>query len=139
MAIDKLSLNLKNRIRDLEKLNQAIEGLCPKLGISKKCQCETHLVLEELFTNIIHHAYPDGGEHSVRVTITVDEKVLTLKIEDDGVPFNPLKVEEPDVQSSIEGREIGGLGLFLARHFSKEIKYRRQDRKNVLTLKKYLN
>jgi anti-sigma regulatory factor (Ser/Thr protein kinase) len=139
MAIDKLSLTLKNRLRDLDKLNQAIAHLCPKIGISKKCQCETSLVLEELFTNIIHHGYPDGGDHSVRITISVDEQELTLKIEDDGVPFNPLAVAGPDCTSPIEDREIGGLGVLLARHFSKEIQYRRQGKKNVLTLKKCLN
>jgi serine/threonine-protein kinase RsbW len=139
MAIGKLSLKLKNKIRDLEKIHRGIEHLCHQLGISKKCQCETGLVLEELFTNIIHHGYPDGGEHSVRITISVAEDKLTLKIEDDGVPFNPLKVDTPDLQTSIEDRNVGGLGVLLARHFSQEIRYRRQGRKNVLTLKKCLN
>ncbi|MEQ9575215.1 MAG: ATP-binding protein, partial [Rhodospirillales bacterium] len=53
-------------------------------------------------------------------------------------PFNPLEMPDPDVEAALEDREIGGLGIFLARQMMDVIRYRRADGFNCLTLVKLL-
>ncbi len=136
MATLKFTLKLKNRMEDLEKLNRALEILSVRQGMSKKCTCETNLVLEELFTNILRHGCCEQNNHQINITISVTSDMLTVQIEDDGVPFNPITAQAPNLKIPIEKREVGGLGIFLAKHYTEEIQYKRRGKKNILILKK---
>jgi two-component sensor histidine kinase len=46
------------------------------------------LILNELITNAIEHAYPDGGSGCVSVTAEVHDGVVTLRVADDGRGFD---------------------------------------------------
>ena len=60
-----------------------------------------------------------------------------MLIADDGRPFDPLtEAPEPDLESAIEDRPIGGLGVHLVRTMMDEVRYRREEGKNRLTLVK---
>jgi len=48
--------------------------------------------------------------------------------------FDPLSVPEPDLDSDLENRRIGGLGIFLIRQLMDEVSYRYKDWKNILVL-----
>ena len=138
MTLLKISLKLRNQTEDLQKLSQAIDLLSGRLGMTKKCTCETNLVLEELFTNIVQHGCCDGKKHTIDVTLSLKKNILTMRIEDDGVPFNPIQKSEPDRESSLEDRSIGGLGIFLAKQYADDIHYEYDGNKNILTLNKKL-
>lgn len=138
MTLLELSLKLKNQPQDLKKLSHAIDLLSNQFGMTKKCTCETNLVLEELFTNIIQHGCCDDTKHKINVKISLQNNTLTMRIEDDGIPFNPVEIDEPDRRSPLEDRDIGGLGVFLAKQFTKDIRYERDGKKNILILKKEL-
>ena len=59
---------------------------------------------------------------------------LLIEIADDGIPFNILTRDEPDLDSGIEERSVGGLGIFFVRRLVQEIRYRREGGRNILTL-----
>jgi anti-sigma regulatory factor (Ser/Thr protein kinase) len=113
--------------------------LAKKIGLSKKLIFEINLALDELFTNIISYGFKDEEEHIIKVTIKPQNEELCLCIEDDGVPFNPIDFETPDVACSVENCKIGGLGIHIMRKLMDEICYQRCDDKNILTLKKTLS
>jgi anti-sigma regulatory factor (Ser/Thr protein kinase) len=139
MSEKHLTFKLKNRLADLEKINGAIEKLHRELGFSKRCKCETNLVLEELFTNIINHGHRDSGDHEVLVRFRIEPDELRIEIEDDGVPFDPLTAEPPCLDADIEKRDVGGLGVFLARKFADKVSYERVGEKNIVTIIKRLH
>ena len=58
--------------------------------------------------------------------------ILTFK--DDGVPFNPLRVQEPNVTVGLEEREAGGLGLLMVKKMASDLSYANEDGYNVLTV-----
>ena len=64
---------------------------------------------------------------------------ITATITDDGIPFNPLHAESPDLSEALDDREIGGLGIHLARKVVEEIDYAWEDGKNVVTLRSQLD
>jgi serine/threonine-protein kinase RsbW len=136
MAKNKVSFKLKSNLSELDALCQKLEKFGQSMGLSQKCIFEANLALDELFTNIISYGFDDKNEHSIRITISLQNDKLVFNIEDDGIPFNPTEVESPDLECSIEECRIGGLGIHLAKNLMDEVCYQRCNDKNVLTLRK---
>jgi len=136
MTENKIYLKLRNSMSELDKLDKSLKEFGDQLGLPKRSTCEIHLVLEELFTNIISYGYRDNDKHWVKITISLEKGKLVIQIEDDGIPFNPVDYKMPDLEKSLEGREIGGLGVYLIKQFANDILYKRSGNKNLVTIKK---
>jgi anti-sigma regulatory factor (Ser/Thr protein kinase) len=136
MAKNKVSFKLKSNLSELDVLYQNLEKFGKSIGLSKKSIFEANLALDELFTNIISYGFDDKNEHTIKITISLQNGDLIFNIEDDGIPFNPTKVETPDLECTIEECKIGGLGIHLAKNLMDEVCYQRCNDKNILTLKK---
>ena len=92
---------------------------------------------EEIFINIASYAYvPDKGNVTVRVEVQDEPLMITIQFVDHGIPYDPLAKEDPDVTMSAEERQIGGLGIYMAKQSMDDISYRYEDGKNILTMKK---
>jgi serine/threonine-protein kinase RsbW len=139
MAKKEYSFELKSSLSELDNLCLNLEDLGEKIGLSKKLIFEINLALDELFTNIISYGFSDEDEHIIKVTVTPQKEEICLCIEDDGVPFNPIEFETPDVACSVENCKVGGLGIHIMRKLMDDICYQRCGDKNVLTLKKNLS
>ena len=63
-----------------------------------------------------------------------DDTRLILEIVDNGIPFDPLSLSEPDLTANVSDRKIGGLGVIFIREMTDEVRYRRDGDANVLTL-----
>jgi anti-sigma regulatory factor (Ser/Thr protein kinase) len=136
METKMLSFNLKSDQSELDILRQKLEKFGKLLRLSKKCIFEINLVLDELFSNIISYGFRDDLEHLVKIQIMRENGTLTLCVEDDGIPFNPLKTKELELPCDIEGYNIGGLGLHLVKKLMDKVCYERCEGKNRLTLEK---
>ena len=136
MAKRKVSFKLKSNLSELDALCQNLEKFGQSMGLSKKCVFEANLALDELFTNIISYGFDDKNEHTISITIALQNDELVVNIEDDGIPFNPTNAETPDLECSIEECRIGGLGIHLAKNLMDEVCYQRCNDKNILTLRK---
>lgn len=101
----------------------------------KKISCLL-LVADEVVANISLYAYekPPG---ELLLQIESDQRQFKLNFLDDGVLFDPLSVEKPDIQAHIRDREPGGLGIHVIRNFVDEMHYSRADNKNRLSLIMY--
>ena len=139
MKADSLTLKFCNKMSELEELGRKVVDYCHCLGLPKKVVFQIKLSMEEIFVNIISYGFSDNNEHFIQVEVIHDNGTLTMKFVDDGVPFNPLlEAEEPDLNSPLEDRKAGGLGLHLTKCLMNEIKYDRRENKNVLIMKKVL-
>lgn len=100
---------------------------------SKRLADSLRLVLEELIINVVTHGQQpdDKGWFSVRLTLADDRIILV--IEDEGIPFDVTEAPSPDLDSSLDERHIGGLGLFLARSLSDELRHDREHGMNRTT------
>lgn len=132
------SFELKSSLSELDKLCRHLETFGKKIGLSKKYIFEINLALDEVFTNIISYGFDDDGDHTIKMTITPVKKEISMCIEDDGIPFNPIEFESPDVPGVVEKCKIGGLGIHIIRKLMDDICYQRCGDKNVLKLKKKL-
>ena len=97
-----------------------------------------NLAIEEAVVNVMNYAYPAGTRGEVRIEAKSHESYVEFIISDDGTPFNPTEVKEADTTLSAEERNIGGLGIFLVKHYMDKVKYKYVNGQNVLTLRKNL-
>lgn len=133
---NRLELRLLNSIAELQVLNTRLEQLGQNWNLSPDLISNLNLVLEEIFTNIIYYGYDDSAVHPVELNITLKGEVIKIEIIDDAKPFNPLERLNPDLDQSLESRQVGGLGIFLVKQIMDEADYLRQNGKNILTLQK---
>jgi serine/threonine-protein kinase RsbW len=107
----------------------ALEASLPEARLG-----ELDLMLEEAFMNVCSHAYPDGMPASVTVTYSVlAPGELSVEVADQGIEFNPLMAEPPDLTLNLERRPLGGLGIFLVKTLASSLTYRRDSGWNRLT------
>ena len=133
------AFKLKNDLAELDRLCQNCESIGESIGMSKKMIFEMNLALDEMFTNIISYGYKDDKEHIIKVNINAENNELLMRIEDDGIPFNPVMAEEPDLECRIEDCRIGGLGIHLIKKLMDEVRYERVNDVNILYLKKKIS
>lgn len=106
---------------------------------SIKIQAQIDIAIDELFGNIAHYAYDsDVGSATVRVELVKEPLTVVITFIDHGVPYNPLKQDEPDTTLLAEERKIGGLGIYMVKKSMDNIYYEYKDGQNILTIKKKL-
>ena len=104
-----------------------------------KAQMQIDIAIDELFSNIARYAYnPDVGPATVRVEVQENPMAVVITFIDKGVPYDPLKKEDPDVTLSAEERDIGGLGIYMVKKSMDEVLYEYRDGQNILKIKKKL-
>ena len=104
-----------------------------------KTQTALCIAIEEVFVNVAHYAYGDGeGSVTLGIGFDKDNRALTFRMTDSGVPFDPLKKPDPDITLSAEEREIGGLGIFITKKTMDSLSYAYENGENILTMIKNL-
>ena len=97
------------------------------------------IAAEEVYVNIAHYAYGGkSGAARVKIDVTPDPKRCRLVFCDKGIPYDPLKKEDPDITLSADERQIGGLGIFFVKEIMDKVEYEYKDGCNILTLEKNL-
>ena len=129
---------MRNDIQQIPTLSEWIEGL----GVPAALNMPINLALEEAVSNVMLYAYPDKQNEQVFVEFVRgrDEQGenIIFTISDSGIPFDPTQQAEADITLSAEERAIGGLGIHLVRQLMDEVRYKREDNKNILTLIKHI-
>lgn len=116
---------------ELTKIIDLVVERAEEAGIHPKRIMHIQLGVEEAVVNIMNYAYEvPPGEILVRTWSEGDN--LTVEFVDNGVPFDPLSLEEPDLKADIAERNVGGLGVFLIRRVMDEVYYRRENNRNIL-------
>ena len=131
-----IALNVENRIENLSGIATQAAAFLESQDCDAKTVFAVQVALEELFTNIVRHAYDDpGSTHLIDIRLESGAGLLTLELEDDGRPFDPLSAPDPDISLPISQRPVGGLGLFITRRFASSMSYQRTCGKNRVTLR----
>ena len=118
------SVDIINAILHHKELASVDEVLYRKLNV----------VVDELVTNIVNYAYPNGENDYLDVEIMHGEKFVTIRFHDGGIPFNPLEKAPSDITLPMDQRPIGGLGILLVVQKVDAIAYEYINGENVLTI-----
>jgi sigma-B regulation protein RsbU (phosphoserine phosphatase) len=137
-AIQRLSpttIRLKALKEEYPRMTTFVKTLAEDVRLNNDEAVHLRLMIEEAIGNIIDYS----GATEIIMTATVDDNHLNMTITDDGQPFDPTTVSDPDVNVPGDERLAGGLGIMLIRKMSDHMTYRREGQHNVFTIKKNLN
>ncbi len=146
-------------VKSIREFSVFVEDVLAEKGVSLKTILKIQMAVDELLSNICY--YSGAGEMTLAVRVEESEEVVegstdkgaeeltyksgdcsgsrrvTLIIEDDGIPYNPLERPDPDVEELLEKRTQGGLGIYLVKKRMDQMEYEYKDDMNRLTLRKW--
>ena len=132
-------LNIEASVDNLGKVIGFIEEKLETTECKPKTQMQIETAVEELFVNIARYAYaPNTGNATVRVEVLPEPLSVVITFIDNGVPYDPLAKEDPDITLPAEERGIGGLGIYMVKKLTDNITYEYKDGKNILSIVKNL-
>ena len=127
------------KISDITAVTDFIERELEKLDCPMKTVMQIDVAADEIFSNIVRYGYPDGdGNINVKFIYHESARAVYIRFEDEGVPYNPLIKDDPDISLSADERSIGGLGVFVVKKTMDDVKYKYENGKNILTIKKII-
>ncbi|MBR1410583.1 MAG: ATP-binding protein [Prevotella sp.] len=129
-------IKIKNQIGELEKVNAFIEQIGEELNLDMELQMNLNLVMEEMVSNVIFYAYPEGKTADIELSAESKGHELTFVLSDKGREFDPTLKEDADTNIDPMDREIGGMGIYIVKNIMNEVTYQRLEGKNLLTMKK---
>lgn len=120
---------------NLSEVRDFIADICLRAGFSKRETNNTKLATDEACTNIIKHAYLDGGGE-IRIEVNAGPGRVEINIYDSGTPFEWSQVQEPDLQRYVDIGKKGGLGIYLMNRLMDEVEYQSSTDGNRLSMLK---
>ena len=133
--MSRLSLTLRNHASEVSRLVDRLEAFGAEAGLPPDVTFRLTLALDEIVCNVIRHGFDDDAEHLFDVTLDVSGGMVTATVSDDGTPFDPRDAPPPNLDAPIEERQPGGLGMHLVRETMDAVEYRRENGRNVLTVR----
>jgi anti-sigma regulatory factor (Ser/Thr protein kinase) len=129
-------LAIRNEMSELAVLRAALDRIGAEFSIPARPLLQLQVVLDEMVSNVIKYAWPEGGVHEARVRITVRVDDIEVEIVDDGRMFDPLRAPAPERLPAGRRPKPGGVGIHMVRHLVDGYDYARIDGRNHLTLTK---
>jgi anti-sigma regulatory factor (Ser/Thr protein kinase) len=108
-------------LSDLPRVVEFVVNWLESQGLGKySFPLET--AVDEASTNVIKYAYHgEGGFFRISCELQGHEIVVTIS--DRGKQFDPNSVPLPDVDTDLENRRVGGLGIYMMKKMMDEVKY----------------
>lgn len=129
------TLTVVSELAELDKIRAFLKENLSTLSISENDYYAIELSMLEICVNIIRYAYPEN-RGKIHLKTWKDNHRFYLEISDDGIPFDPSTVSEPDLEKMIANGHKGGFGIFLARKLMNGFDYKRENNRNILTISK---
>jgi serine/threonine-protein kinase RsbW len=121
-----LSGVLPNRLGAFQSHALEVERFLEQHGVAQRAAYHVQLAFEELVTNVIKYAFDDDRDHAISYALRVADDRVSLSLEDDGRPFDPVSSPLPPLAANLEEAEVGGLGLRVLRKAATSFRYRRE-------------
>lgn len=110
-------VTLPGTLDSLKLIAEYVMAAAKEAGLDKKASYNLRLAIDEIATNIILYGYQEPKvEGFVELRADMDEKSLTIALEDSAAAFDPfskLAQEEATIDLPISQKPMGGLGVYL--------------------------
>ena len=138
-----LDMTVPAELESIPLVSERFEVFAQEHELDDTVRRQVLLVLDDMLNNVASYAYQDvpasdDEPHDISIKAELSPARLVLTISDAGVPFNPFGLNAPDVQASLEERDIGGLGIHLVKTVMDDVDYSRRAGRNVVALTKRL-
>ncbi|MDH3599679.1 MAG: ATP-binding protein [Candidatus Tectomicrobia bacterium] len=128
------AITLPARLDSLAPCTAFVAACATAEGVPPQRVSAIELAVEEALVNICRYAYRrETGEVEVHCTRNETQHLL-IDLIDTGEPFNILTLPIPDLTTSLDDRQVGGLGVLLIQALVDHVTYRHADGRNILQL-----
>lgn len=114
-------LVLSSDLKNIKLIDQFIFDLKRNYCIDSDKFVDIRLSILEAVNNAIIHGNQMDSSKNIVITEEMVENMLLVHIEDQGMGFDPSKVEDPTRKEDLS--QPGGRGIHLMRHLSDQIDY----------------
>lgn len=126
----------------IERVPQAcgwVVEIAEHVGLDFRDINHCELAVDEAITNIIEHGYGHkGSDKVIDIIIREDGERFIITILDEGPPFDPLNMQEPDPLAILDERASngGGWGVFFIKKVMDDVGYSYASNRNRLEMVK---
>jgi serine/threonine-protein kinase RsbW len=114
-------LAIGSRFENIELVQVVLKDCLQREGMDKDALEWVDLAVREALANAIKHGNEQNPTKQVHVDLRVDAGELVIRIEDEGVGFDPSQLEDPLAPQNI--LRPNGRGIFYMKSFMDQIEY----------------
>ncbi len=139
--INKKTVKVEAKIDNIHILQEMTEEFLDEIGCPPKAAMSFQVAIDEIASNVVFYAYGEDNTGELEFIIEYDDNKSSVAITfiDEGMEYDPLKKEDPDITLSVDERAIGGLGIFMVKKMMDNMTYLRESGKNILTIEKKIS
>lgn len=121
----------------IEQIALDAEAFCAKAGADRESAFALNLCLEEVFANCAAYGCGLDPKREIEISLSARNGEIFAEVSDSARAFDPLtQAPSPDLSADADSRSVGGLGVFLVKKYMDEVSYRRENGRNVLSMRR---
>lgn len=125
------------QLDSLNEISEFVVQAAKDAGLDENASYAVDLAVSEACANIIEHSYGNDLQGNIVCTCTITAETLKIVLEDNGRPFNPRGIPEPNLSAKLKDVRPRGAGLYLIRKMMDTVKFEpSKHRGNRLTMTK---
>ena len=113
------SITIRNRLDDLRRVSAMCDRFARRTGLDETTRIDLQVVLDEIVSNAIRHAFRDDRPHRIAVALAGDPTEVAMRIEYAGVEFDPTRPRAAPPDPLVPG----GRGLPLVLGLLDDVRY----------------
>ena len=139
MPVDyRFHLAVGSRFENIELVQVVLRDCLQRIGMDEDAQHWVDVAVREALANAIKHGNLQDPAKQVHVDLAVEGSDLVIRVEDEGVGFDPSRLGDPLAPENL--LRPNGRGIFYMRSFMDAVDYQpRPGGGTVVTLRKRLS
>ena len=119
------TLEIESDTKYLSKVERLSDEVAKYVHMDESDGDDLGIVTTELVNNAIHHGNKNNPEKKVKVSFSVNQDRLELRIKDEGNGFSPDKLKDPLAPENLMNES--GRGIFLIRALMDSLEFKFYD------------
>jgi serine/threonine-protein kinase RsbW len=129
----KRAFEIKSNLENLRIVEKVIDEISGEIRIAQEAYGKIMVSTLEAVNNAIIHGNNSIEEKSVKILIKIENKIMTVSVEDEGNGFSPAEIPDPTKPENIEN--LRGRGVFLMSRLADSIKFNSKGNLVIMTFK----
>jgi serine/threonine-protein kinase RsbW len=130
-----IRIQIPSLTENIRMIESFIDNAREKFHLDDDIYGNIMIAVTEAVNNAIKHGNKGDSSKNVFLTLSLNDKLIKFKIEDEGNGFDYENLPDPTAPENIE--KPGGRGVFLMKHLSDEVDFKEGGR--VVELSFYMN
>ncbi len=114
-------LAIGSRFENIELVQVVLRDSLERLGMEEDARHWVDLAVREALANAIKHGNAENPSKQVHVDLEVEGEEVVIRVQDEGVGFDPTQVVDPLARENI--LKTNGRGILFMERFMDEIQY----------------